>query len=155
MEPLKALVDTISKKLDSVDYRLRGLWGNGTGPPGYLEKARDEDKRRNDEVDEQHQLVLQKVEELQTQLVTAQGVQKGEDKSDARHAQSVAMWVGIGVLIVSFGLLVAAAFTFWATWRLKTGELTAPRLRSLRSAPYADASYAAEPPVYQPNGRIQ
>jgi len=39
-----------TRKIDDIGIRLRGLWGNGSGPPGYLETARKEDKEWKDEM---------------------------------------------------------------------------------------------------------
>jgi hypothetical protein len=36
------------RKIDEISTRLRALYGNGTGPPGFLEIARKEDKDKID-----------------------------------------------------------------------------------------------------------
>lgn len=130
LKPFKELLDANTKMTHAIDQRLKSLWGNGTGPPGYLETAREEDKRRNDKVDRQHELLLKRVDDLSDQIVSEGGVQKGIDKADSRHSQTVTLWVGIGGIIISFGLLIFAALMFWAAIRVKSGDLIIPHFHS-------------------------
>src|ERR1700735_2484226 len=96
LKPFKELLDSNTKLTESISRRLYQLWSNGSGgPPGYLERAREEDKRRNDQVDQQHAMLTRQMNDLKEQIVQEGGVQKGIDKADKRHSQSVGMWVTV------------------------------------------------------------
>jgi len=48
-EQTKILSDHV-KVVDDFDHWRKALWGNGTGPKGFLELAREEDKRNINEI---------------------------------------------------------------------------------------------------------
>src|ERR1700722_19650937 len=151
LKPFKDALDLNTRMTEAINRWKLSLWSNGSGgPPGYLERAREENKRRNDLVDRQHELLIKRVDILSNQIIQEDGVQKGIDKADSRHSQSVAMWVGIGGIIIAFGLLIFAALTFWAAAKVKSGDLIVPQFNSQTREPVYDAeeafpSYSAIP----------
>lgn len=42
-----------TEKIVGIDSRLKSLWGNGSGTPGFLDRARAEDKQRLDRIEAQ------------------------------------------------------------------------------------------------------
>src|ERR1700735_4039644 len=50
VEPQTKLIAMAVARLERMESWSKKLWGNGTGPPGYLENARAEDKEWKDEM---------------------------------------------------------------------------------------------------------
>jgi hypothetical protein len=72
---LTKLLGDHAKVVDQFDHWRRALWGNGTGPPGFLEVARAEDKQKYSDL-------LKAVTGLQADRYREQG------KTDLRKEQA-------------------------------------------------------------------
>jgi hypothetical protein len=100
------------RKIDDIGSRLRGLWGNGTGPPGYLERARQEDKEWKAEM-------FQEVNDLRAERLREQGKTqlRREMEENCRETERLEdshkthVWTRAHLI-----LLVAASFA--GTWLL-------------------------------------
>lgn len=113
MEPLsKALAEIkgqnetqttiLSKHVGMVgdfDKRFRALWGNGSGPPGYLEVARAEDKARFTRLEEL-------VRGLEANGYREEGkklFRKEQAEDRTRWLRNAKLWIGIVSALAGLG----------------------------------------------------
>lgn len=145
----------LTQKVDKIDRRLLGLWSNGSGgPPGYLETARDEDKRRQDQLDE----ALKEIRS--TQLQTARSVDlitdRDQQKAIRRKKYIGLLWkiggpIGAALLsLLAWGWHEVAP-VFKVLWEdyLKAHPAVSIRLQQMsqddRTSVYAQEELSADP----------
>jgi hypothetical protein len=82
------------RKIEEIGNRLRALYGNGTGPPGYLEVARKEDKEKIDRL-------FSMVDDLTAEKLRSEGAAAALREIDAKKSRRLMVWqrwaTGLGI----------------------------------------------------------
>jgi hypothetical protein len=84
------------RKIDDIGSRLKGLWGNGTGPPGYLENARKEDKEWKTEM-------FSVVSELRADVFREEGKKELRDEQEEEKDRRLGRWKTYAYIAASLG----------------------------------------------------
>jgi hypothetical protein len=84
------------RKIDDIGARLKGLWGNGTGPPGYLENARKEDEKWKGEM-------FEVVSELRANVFREQGKKQLRDEQEEEKDRRIGRWKTYAYIAASLG----------------------------------------------------
>ena len=85
------ILDRQATKLGDIDAWRRALWGNGSGPPGYLEVARAEDKQKYDKL-------LSAVSELKAGTLRQEGkdqLLKEQEHQKTSRLTRAHLWIAI------------------------------------------------------------
>ena len=139
LKPFKEMLDRNTAVTEATSIRVKGLWGNGTGPPGYLETAREEDKRREEKRDRQTKEILEEIQELRDKMMFKDGSEAGQDKTElaeTRRKKSFMEKWGLTVAIIGtsigfFSLLLAVVVFLWDL-KVKSGEVHVPKIGDMR-----------------------
>jgi hypothetical protein len=91
-----ALLAMQVRKIDDIGARLKGLWGNGTGPPGYLENARAEDKQWKAEM-------FEVVSELKAEGFREEGKKALMDQQEEEKDRRIGRWKTYAYIAASLG----------------------------------------------------
>ena len=133
-------LEKLASKQNSLDKWRCALWGNGSGTPGYLEKAREEDKRAREEDRKQVAALFSVVTELRERILREEGKETLRQeiaknraeirkiRDDRRAAADVAVtnrWSRLQIWI-AIGFTVGGSFT--GAWFL---SLVRPMARHL------------------------
>lgn len=126
MEPLQATLKAIQTQnaeqtgllndhirvVDDFDHWRRALWGNGTGPKGFLELAREEDRRNQvqarKEVNERYDELLKEVGKLRAEGYREEGkteLREEQEKKKTVKLTRARTWMAIAATCAgAFGL---------------------------------------------------
>lgn len=78
---VNAKTDGQNELLSKFEHWRKALWGNGTGPPGYLERARAEDKENYSEL-------KRKLDELITKDLKSTGAEEERIRAEQEDEKS-------------------------------------------------------------------
>src|ERR1700733_14185687 len=84
------------KSLREVGNRLRGLWGNGTGPPGYIENARAEDKVWKEQM-------FEKLSVIEAEKYREEGEKRLLGEQEEQKDRRLGRWKTYAYIAASFG----------------------------------------------------
>ena len=129
MEQIQNRLGPLVEKVDKQGNILRSLYANGSGgPPGYLEMARAEDKKVQEQDRRTQDILLRKIDEIVHRVDqfddfvvehNAREDQRDKDRiADATHlAATVAAserkfkrWIAIGMLLLA---MIEVVLKFW------------------------------------------
>lgn len=123
LNPLKQTVDQLGRV-------MRSLYSNGSGgPPGYLEKARDEDKEWKNTMFQSIRALVDRIDHVDDFVLEQKTVRTEREKYDTKRDRRLDTRIALGgVLIALLALLVG-----WLTYRdsqRKVGDAHQPVVSS-------------------------
>ena len=126
MEQVALQLIPFSEKLAWLKTHVTKLWGNGTGPPGYLETARAEDKVRYDELKQQNKEMTEKLDRLAETDTFEAGSQDGADRRKKD-------WRATITIVIAFLMFVIGVVSLILSVRIKVGNMEIPEITPRQS----------------------